>query len=121
MKTIHGFLRETPTEVEKFKKEMKIACKLQHPNLVQTYGVCFDDAQDNLLLCMSLEECSLKDICVTMHKQSKFFTCSEMVKILLDIAYGLHYLHLNNIIHRDLNLGNFLISKVCGNNMVTHP
>ena len=112
VKTIHGFLREAPNEIENFKKEAKIACQLQHPNLVQTFGVCTDTVQDELFLCMSLEACSLKEVCTKMHNDGNFFTASELVKILLDIAYGLHYLHLNSIIHRDLNLGNFLVSKV---------
>lgn len=40
-------------------------------------------------------------------------TPDEIVAIMLDICKGLHYLHLQDIIHRDLSLENILF---CGSN-----
>lgn len=39
------------------------------------------------------------------------FSVTSIIRIALDIALGLNYLYFSNVVHRDMNLGNFMVSK----------
>jgi serine/threonine protein kinase len=72
----------------------------------------FPDSMSSLYLRSEIEVGSLDEF------RSFYFKVKEeslpvviVRKFLGDIANGLHYLHSYDIVHRDMNLGNFLISK----------
>jgi serine/threonine protein kinase len=55
-----------------------------------------------------LAEMSLKDLC---QKMDSPFPLNILLSVLGDISNGMQYLHQNNVAHRDMNLGNFLVSS----------
>jgi len=108
VKLLHKYLSDAPHFVESFKQELRLACHLNHPNLVKCLGASFGET---VMLCMSVEKASLKDILVQMKQNNIFFNMKEIICISMDIAFGMHFLHTAKILHRDMNLGNFLVSS----------
>ena len=90
-----------------FRRECNILSGLRHPNVVQFMGVhCGSDEADISLIMeymhMDLEHCM---------KTYPDIPLPYKTSILRDVAYGLAYLHSCNIIHRDLNAGNVLLTE----------
>lgn len=89
---------------------------LHHPNLVRCYGGYANSTTDTYFLVMDLMKC---DVFKALQKDSPWIIDSEiMVRIALQTAKGLEYLHQCNLIHRDLKSVNLLIDenynvKVC--------
>ena len=96
----------------KFRNECVVLSKLRHPNIVQFIGVHYGRrGKADLTLIM---ECVSSDM-------DKFLEVHPNIplplklSILLDVSYGLVYLHECNppIVHRDLTARNILITDKC--------
>ena len=97
----------SPKETNKFIKEMQILSQTRHPNLILLMGVCID--QPHLCIISELvPNCSLFQ---ALHKAQKPLSLEARLKIVVQIAQGLVYLHTNEppIIHRDLKPENCLV------------
>ncbi len=98
--------------LSKFRNECIILSKLRHPNIVQFVGVhCGSRGSADLTLIM---ECVRSDMNRFMSENPKV-PLSVKLCILLDVSYGLVYLHEFNppIVHRDLTARNILITGKC--------
>ena len=88
-----------------FEREMNIASRCRHPNLLQFIGATNDD--DSPLFVTELLDSSLRRLL-----SQRALKRDETVGLALDIAKGLSYLHLNKpcpIIHRDISSANVLL------------
>ena len=88
-----------------FEREMSIASRCRHPNLLQFIGATNDD--DSPLFVTELLDSSLRYVL-----SQRALKNEETVILALDIAKGLNYLHLNKpspIIHRDVSSANVLL------------
>ena len=89
--------------------------KLNHPNVVQLLGVCYDDHR-NCIIITELCVGSLREI---IDGQNATPMPSELAgSMVLQIASGMLYLHERNVIHRDLKPENVLFdgagrAKLC--------
>jgi serine/threonine protein kinase len=91
--------------LEEFKNEIGILGKLRHPNILLFMGACTD--QEHMVIVTEyLEGGNLYDL---MKKVS--FDLKMSVKLSKQIAFGLNYLHLRGIIHRDLKAENLLVDR----------
>ena len=91
---------------EEIEQEAKIMTKLgNHPNVIPFIGLAHKDGKIYLLtkLC---SHGSLHDYFIKTKTSS---TYSRMNKIILQMCIGLNYLHLNQVIHRDVACRNFLL------------
>ncbi|XP_064404324.1 uncharacterized protein LOC135349685 isoform X4 [Halichondria panicea] len=92
----------------KFRDECTLHCQLRHPNIVQFLGIHYGMYSGELALIVERLQWDLGKF-VEAYKE-----ISESIKVsfLLDVAYGLMYLHNRtpSVIHRDLSAGNVLIS-----------
>lgn len=87
-----------------FEREMEMASRCRHPNLLQFIGATSDDG--SILFVTELLDCDIRHL-ITEHE----LTAREIVSLALDVAKGLNYLHCKHppIVHRDIKLDNVLI------------
>lgn len=91
--------------IDEFKKEALIMLQLgsQCHNLVQLYGVCYD--QPYSLVMELFNQGNLYNLL----KRTSTLNWEQKEKIATDIAVGLNFLHRHQIIHRDIKSMNVLI------------
>ncbi len=93
----------------RFEKECLLLSQLQHPNIVEFFGVFFQDESQAPILVMEYLPTDLTS-CL---KKKGLFPNETNYSILRDIAQGLDYLHNQSppIIHRDLTSNNILLTS----------
>ena len=92
-----------------FSREMSIASRVRHPNLVQFIGAT---KVDNPLILTELMSTSLNQ-----ELRRNRLTNQQILSIAQDVALGLNYLHLfkpQPIIHRDISSPNVLLKPCTG-------
>ncbi|KAM4808154.1 serine/threonine-protein kinase PLK2 [Rhinophrynus dorsalis] len=95
-----------PHQREKIDKEIELHRTLNHRHVVQFYHY-FEDKENIYIL---LEYCSRRSMAHIL-KTRKVLTDPEVRYYLKQIVSGLRYLHEQEILHRDLKLGNFFINE----------
>ena len=100
---------ERDSFLEKFRKECIVLSKLRHPNIVHFVGVHYGASKSNLSLIMESLHCDLGEFVETR----THLPLPVKLSILLDVSYGLVYLHdqTPQIIHRDLSAQNVLMTQ----------
>ena len=88
------------------KTEIDLLSKMNHRNIVKYYGYC----KNNNSLIIVLEYCS-KGSLLNLLQIFKHFEENMIKKYISEILDGLEYLHLHNIIHRDIKCANILLDK----------
>ena len=106
--------REKQAITSRFRNECVILSKLRHPNIVQFIGVHYGRrGKTDLTLIM---ECVSSDM-QEFIKSHPNLPLPVKLSILLDVSYGLVYLHEwdpnTPIVHRDLTARNVLITDKC--------
>uniref|UniRef100_A0A665W4W9 Serine/threonine-protein kinase PLK n=1 Tax=Echeneis naucrates TaxID=173247 RepID=A0A665W4W9_ECHNA len=95
-----------PHQREKIDREIELHRALHHRHIVHFYHH-FEDKENIYIL---LEYCSRKSLAHIL-KARKVLTEPEVRYYLRQIVSGLKYLHEQEILHRDLKLGNFFVSE----------
>jgi len=84
----------------RFFREAQACAKLNHPNIVTVYDMGEDDGR--LFIVMELLE---GDELRSLIKASTL-SLEDKVHVMLQVCHGLHYAHLNGVVHRDMKPGN---------------
>jgi tRNA A-37 threonylcarbamoyl transferase component Bud32 len=110
-------LRTDPTAVddvassaalqEEFVKEVSILRKVRHKNVVQFLGVC--TLQEHL--CIVTEFMEGGSLYEAYRQRQSRISPLVVIKIGIDVARGMDYLHRSGIIHRDLKASNLLMDE----------
>ena len=91
-----------------FQREMNIAARLRHPNLIQFIGATMEG---EMMIIMELMATSLRS-----QLEAEEYFQPKLVKVVsLDVALGLNYLHLiqpEPIVHRDISSANVLLEEL---------
>ncbi|MFT7811904.1 serine/threonine-protein kinase PLK2 [Arapaima gigas] len=95
-----------PHQREKIDREIDLHRALHHKHIVHFYHH-FED-QDNIYIL--LEYCSRRSLAHIL-KVRKVLTEPEVRYFLRQIVSGIRYLHQQEILHRDLKLGNFFVNE----------
>ena len=106
LKLLHPSLGQDPLIVRRFRREMMVLSKLNHPNIVAYFGDGDRDGQ--LFFVMELiQGSSLKE----MLQKSGEFSWLEAAECGRQIAAALQHAHNHGIIHRDLKPGNVFVNQ----------
>ena len=112
-KRLHKALVDEVQNSEDIKKKFRNECvtlsRLKHPNIVHFIGVHYGRKKSDLTLIM---ECIPADLSGFLETRPQFPLALKL-SILLDVTYGLLYLHTHDppIVHRDLTARNVLITS----------
>ncbi|XP_069023359.1 serine/threonine-protein kinase PLK1 [Embiotoca jacksoni] len=90
---------------EKMTSEIAIHKSIDHPNIVGFHGFFEDDD----FVFVVLEICRRRSL-LELHKRRKAVTEPEARYYMTQLLKGVHYLHNNRVIHRDLKLGNIFLN-----------
>ena len=91
-----------------FQREMNMAARLRHPNLIQFIGATMEG---EMMIVMELMATSLR----SQLQREIYFPPHGVKAISLDVARGLNYLHLvqpDPIVHRDISSANVLLEQL---------
>ncbi|CAK8676182.1 unnamed protein product [Clavelina lepadiformis] len=95
-----------PQQREKVNVEVELLTEARgHPNVVQF----LDSFEDDKAVCILLELCNKKSLAQYLKKKQSLGE-QEVCNILQQVVAGLSHLHGKGIIHRDLKLGNILLT-----------
>ena len=94
--------------IRKIQHECHIMSSLRHPNIVQFFGICFFNEVTAPVIVMECLDANLE----TLLTQTTNLSIPAKIKVLLDVAKGLVYLHTLSppIIHHDLTARNVLLT-----------
>ncbi|XP_028400793.1 trichohyalin-like [Dendronephthya gigantea] len=101
----------SPHNMKMLEREINIAARCRHPNLLQFLCATKND-QNHLLIVTELMDMTLRSF-VEERKEKSRLKNHEVKFISLDVACGLNYLHSmkpSPIIHRDISSANVLLS-----------
>ncbi|OIT26749.1 PREDICTED: serine/threonine-protein kinase B-raf-like [Nicotiana attenuata] len=92
-----------------YKKEVEIMKRLRHPNVLLFMGAIFSQEKPAIVT----EFLPRGSLFKTLHRNNKPLDFSRRLRMALDVARGMNYLHRRNppIVHRDLKSSNLLVDK----------
>lgn len=88
-------------------REIQVLKACRHENIVQLIDVVVGKSLESIFLVM--EYCE-QDLASLLDNMDTPFTESQAKCIMLQLLYGLQYLHSNYIIHRDIKVSNLLLT-----------
>ncbi|WOG85885.1 hypothetical protein DCAR_0105078 [Daucus carota subsp. sativus] len=91
------------------KKEIDIMRKLRHPNVLLFMGAVYSQKK----IAMVTEYLPRGSLFKALHKNNQSLDIKRRLRMALDVARGMNYLHHRNppIVHRDLKTSNLLVDK----------
>ena len=94
-------------------REMNVLKKVQHENIMIYYGAydALCDKGIGRLLCMVSEFCHGGDLLDLLLNHEEKLGWKFRVTIAAQVASAIDYMHLNNIVHRDIKSSNILLDR----------
>ena len=92
--------------IRRFKNESKAIAVLNHPNIVRVYDVSFGDMIQYIVM-EYIDGITLKEYI----DMQKVLDWKETIHLTTQILKALQHAHENGIVHRDIKLGNVLLSS----------
>jgi len=106
LKMISPKLVDSPEAVKRFRREVRAAAKLIHPNIV----VAHDAREHTGRHCLVMEYVDGQDLGMTVKREGPL-PVGATVDYMIQAARGLAFAHEQRIIHRDIKPGNLLLDK----------
>src|SRR5947209_452084 len=106
LKILSAPIQEDPDAFERFKLELKLARKIRHRNVVQSFDLGFADGFPYI----SMEYIDADNLLRHLHRKTSFDELSALA-ILRQVLRGLRAAHDLGIIHRDIKPENILLNK----------
>nr|GEV42069.1 serine/threonine-protein kinase STE20-like [Tanacetum cinerariifolium] len=113
-----SFLSQSSEEEKltiEFCREADIYSKLHHPNVLAFYGVVQDGPAGTLATVTEfVVDGSLRNVLL---RKDRHLDHRKRLKVAMDVAFGMEYLHSKNIVHFDLRCDNLLVNMTSS----SHP
>ena len=104
------------SQISKYKKELELIYKLEHPNIIKIYNIFFKYIDNATYLSYILMEKAISNWETEIEKRYQsfdYYTENELINILNQLVNALLYLQKKNITHGNIKPQNILI---CENN-----
>eukprot|EP01064_Diplonema_japonicum_P033206 TRINITY_DN6496_c0_g1_i1.p1 TRINITY_DN6496_c0_g1~~TRINITY_DN6496_c0_g1_i1.p1 ORF type:complete len:463 (+),score=65.54 TRINITY_DN6496_c0_g1_i1:28-1389(+) len=96
----------------KYKREIAIMKKLNHPNLVRLHEVIDDETSEKVYLVLDhVENGPVASLLASGKLDKSPLPDKKLKRLLADVAGGLQYLHAQGVLHKDLKPDNLLESS----------
>lgn len=117
LKMVRSHLTEDADMLQMFLDEARLAGRLNHPNVVQTYEVSEYDGR-HVLVMEYLEGQSLSTVLRKNKPDEPGFTTAQCIRVLIEALNGLQYAHelrdldgtILNLVHRDVSPQNIFVT-----------
>lgn len=106
LKTLPQAATKTERAVQRFHREVEVAARLIHPNIVTAY----DAGESQGVHYLVMENVEGSDLSVLVRSKGTL-TVQKALDYILQAARGLEYAHGENVIHRDIKPSNLLLDK----------
>ena len=114
LKMLRQELAYAPDIVERFRREVKLARRVTHPNVARTFDLG-EHAGERFLTMELIEGESLHD----MVKRHRALPLPQIVDVLSKVCAGLEAAHAAGVVHRDLKPDNVMIARGSGRVAIT--
>ena len=98
-------------QMEHLSREIAALSDAHHPNVVSLLGATVDFCTSPPSFGLVLELCPLGSIHHVLFETRTALPTNSKVRLCSEVAAGLAHLHGHNILHRDLNTANVLLSR----------
>lgn len=106
VKMISAAAMESPDAVKRFYREVEVAAKLNHPNIVQAY----DASEYEGIHYLVMEYVEGKDLGALVKERGPL-PLVQAVECIVQAARGLEYAHKQGVVHRDIKPANLLVDR----------
>jgi serine/threonine protein kinase/tetratricopeptide (TPR) repeat protein len=106
LKVVSSKMSKNPEMMQRFRREVEAAAKLNHPNIV----VAHDASEDAGTAYLVMEYIDGKDLAAIVKKKGAL-KISQAVNFIHQTAIGLEYAHAQGVIHRDIKPSNLLLDR----------
>jgi eukaryotic-like serine/threonine-protein kinase len=114
LKMLKREIADSPGIVERFRREVKLARRVTHPNVARTFDLG-EHGGERFLTMELIEGESLQELL----KRERQLTLSRVVEVVSAICAGLEAAHAAGIVHRDLKPDNVMIANGTGRVVIT--
>ena len=94
--------------IEQFKSDCFLAVKMNHPHVIKYFGMCFIASYKFPML---LQEFATENLTLFLERTENTLTFAHKLKLSLEMASGLKFLHAQLIVHKNLDASNVLIGE----------
>ena len=106
LKTLPGAAMKSDRAVQRFHREVKVAGRLSHPNIITAY----DAREDHGVHYLVMEYVQGSDLAHVVKKEG-CLSVKTAVNYIIQAARGLEYAHSRNVIHRDIKPSNLVLDQ----------
>lgn len=104
VKLIRAGVLATPVDVERFRREARVAASLRHPHIVAIHDIGDEEGQHYYAMDY-VPGANLADLART-----RPFSPTESARITAKIARAIHFAHREGVVHRDLKPANVILT-----------